>query len=96
VLVPSLKRKLYTDKLLSQVSHRKTAVTETTIEIRLPTINPTTHTATLIQEGCVGRHLAVFQCPHNHLSAKFKFWELLDSTLYIYPFTLLINSFDTV
>jgi hypothetical protein len=35
--------------------------------------------ATLIQEGCVGRHLAVFQCTHNHSHAKFKFRELLDT-----------------
>jgi hypothetical protein len=34
--------------------------------------------ATLIQEGCVGRYLAVFRYTHNHLREKFRFQELSD------------------
>jgi hypothetical protein len=39
--------------------------------------------AMLIQEGCVGRHLVVFQCTQIHSCTKFKFWELLDRTMYV-------------
>jgi hypothetical protein len=38
--------------------------------------------ATLIQEGCVGKAIAVFRCTHNHSRAKLKFRELLDRTIY--------------
>jgi hypothetical protein len=55
----------------------------TTMEIHSLTINPTTQLytplATLIQEGCVGRHLLVFRWTHNHSRARAKFRELLDS-----------------
>jgi hypothetical protein len=93
---PKFKTKLYTDTLLSQVDHRKTENSgeNTTMEMKHNKGNTFTKNkiqilnssplATLIQEVCMGRHLSVFRCTHNHSRAKFKLFELLERITYMW------------